>query len=127
MLFGGQTDKISKLADSLAEIFLCYANSLDERVMEMCQNSKNPVALNAVVIKVFSVGGNVGTKRFNYNWRLASSRSVEVLKAIVSARPDLLEFANRDGLSMFSSIAELTKIGANRSRRIELQFVVSNN
>ncbi len=118
-----QMEKIPQLADAMAEIFLCFANFTEPYLMEKCQNTKRPITLNGVLIKVFSVRGNVGTKRFKYNWRLAGSRSVQVLKALVEARQDMLDFANSHGASMFSAVAELTKT-AKRSRRVELEFVI---
>ncbi|MBF0357316.1 MAG: hypothetical protein HQL70_01840 [Magnetococcales bacterium] len=116
--------KLSILADALSEIFLCYANSTDILVMAKCQGRSNPVGVSSVIVKAFSIGDNVGTERFNYNWRLASARSIEVLKAVVTSRPDLLEFKNREGLIMLKAVAELAKSGSKRTRSIELQFVI---
>jgi hypothetical protein len=120
-----QIGEISILADALTEVFLCYANTKDPMVMESCQKNQQPVTLKSVFLKVFSVGSNVGTQRFKYNWELANARSVKALKALVTARPDLLTYTNADGDSLFQTIAQLLKTGARRTRRMELHFVIS--
>ncbi|MBF0380766.1 MAG: hypothetical protein HQL69_07100 [Magnetococcales bacterium] len=120
-----QAGKMSVLADALAEVFLCYGNNADQLVMQSCQKTDRPVVLNSVYLKVFSRGGNVGTERFNYNWKLATARSLRVLQALVTARPDLLKYKNVEGNSLFQIKAELPKTGNRRSRRMELQFVIS--
>ncbi|MBF0194810.1 MAG: hypothetical protein HQL71_09635 [Magnetococcales bacterium] len=117
-----QVAKTTILADALAEVFLCYANTKDKLIMEKCQQNSDPFVLNSVLLKVFSVGSNVGSERFKYNWDLATSRSINVLKVLVTARPELLTYTNTEGDSLFQTMAELPKTGAKRTRRMELQF-----
>ncbi|MBF0444669.1 MAG: hypothetical protein HQL68_03705 [Magnetococcales bacterium] len=121
-----QSERLARIADALTEILPCYTNSSDSLVMERCQGRRSPVGLDVILIKGFSVGDNVGTERFKYNWKLANTRAIQALKALVTSRPDLMEFSNRAGDSLFKSMAQMTKTGAKRSRRIELQFVFAD-
>jgi hypothetical protein len=122
-----QVEKITHLAGTLVEIFPCYAQSSDPAILNRCHNRRSPIGLDSVVIQGFSTGGIVGSRRFNYNWRLAYARSSAFLKAIVTARPDLMDFSNEEGRSLFKVSAKLIKAGDPQARRVEIKFIMSSS
>ena len=119
-----QVAKLGRLADALAEILPCYSKSSDALVMEKCREGRSPVGLDIVLVQSFSLGGNIGTLRVNYNSRLANTRSVYILKTLVTARPDLLKFFNSRGSPVFDAVGKLAPSDDERSRRIVLQFIM---
>ncbi|MBF0447875.1 MAG: hypothetical protein HQL67_06710 [Magnetococcales bacterium] len=125
LLSPGQLDYVAKAADALAEILPCYARTTTFVSSLDCSHNPAGKTLQAINIVGYSTGENVGSARFNYNWQLATARSTQLLKALVTLRPDLLEFRDKSGNSLFKAIAELIKVGDSRSRRVELQFIFS--
>ncbi len=120
-----QVNKLGQLADALADIIPCYSKSAHQVDTGHCPGGvRNPVGLDVVLIQSFSLGGNIGTVRINYNSRLADTRSVYILKTLVNARPDLLNYMNSAGKSVFGAIGKLAPADDKRTRRIILQFIM---
>ncbi|MBF0456203.1 MAG: hypothetical protein HQL72_15470 [Magnetococcales bacterium] len=121
-----QVDRLAGLADALADLLPCYTQSSQRLVQEKCPYGRNSVPLDFILINSYSIGGNVGTLRINYNSRLANARSVYILKTLVTARPDLLSFFNKEGNALFDAVGKLAPVGERRSRRTVIQFVMEN-
>lgn len=122
-----QLQHVARLADVLAEILPCYAKSSVMHIVGQCPAGSREAGLEGIVINSFSVGGNVGTTRINYNSKLANARSVFFLKSLVSARPDLLDFVNMDGNALFDAVGKLAAVGDKRSRRTMINLQVAAN
>ncbi|MBF0448139.1 MAG: hypothetical protein HQL67_08075 [Magnetococcales bacterium] len=123
-LYESQMERLSQLADALVGILPCFVASPGPALEASCLEGRAPVGLDAILIRSFSAGGNVGTIRINYNLKLANTRSVFIMKGLITARPDLLQFANRQGSSLFDAVGKLAPVGDRRSRRTELHFIM---
>jgi hypothetical protein len=122
-----QAAKLAELATILAEILPCYTESSNSTSRAKCPYGQSSARVGVILIQSFSIGGNVGTLRINYNSRLANARSVHILRSMVVARPDLLEFFNSNGTPLFDAVGKLATIGDSRSRRTELQFIMEKS
>ncbi|MBF0358236.1 MAG: hypothetical protein HQL70_06475 [Magnetococcales bacterium] len=119
-----QVQGLKRLADALAKILPCYATSAGNISVEGCKREPGQPGLDVIMIQSFSIGGNIGTLRINYNSKLANSRSIYILKTILAARPDLLDFLNSKGSPLFAALGKLAPSNDERSRRIVLQFIM---
>ncbi|MBF0380957.1 MAG: hypothetical protein HQL69_08060 [Magnetococcales bacterium] len=122
-----QVAGLAKLADALAMILPCYTKPAPGEVVKECQTARSKIGLDAVMIQSFSLGGNVGTLRINYNSNLANTRSIYILKILLTARPDLLKYFNSKGSPLFVAVGKLALTEDVRSRKIVLQFIMEDN
>ncbi|MBF0453970.1 MAG: hypothetical protein HQL72_04020 [Magnetococcales bacterium] len=120
-----QLTAFARLSQALGAVLPCYANLAERGLLERCSHAPDSVKLDTVFIKGFAAGDTVGTERFSYNWRLANGRSIQVLKALLIAQPNLVMLTNPEGASLFEAIGEHTDAQRGRSRRVELQFSIA--
>lgn len=116
---------MARVADALAEVLPCYADSSNALFKQACLSGRGPIRVRAIHVKGFAGGGGVGTQRFNYNWRLANTRSLNALKTLIRNRPELLSFTNREGNSLFKAVGEQMQGSDKRSRRVELRLIMA--
>lgn len=124
-----QAQGIKTLAKTLARVLSCFVQHAETGRHDgntgkgQCPEGRGDVPLQAIYIVGYSTEDNVATARFNYNWRLATIRSLNILKDLLLTRPELLNFSNRKGKSLFKSIAKLVKVGDSRAKRVDVLFV----
>ncbi|MBF0194076.1 MAG: hypothetical protein HQL71_05935 [Magnetococcales bacterium] len=122
-----QVAGLYRLADALAKILPCYAKPAPGEVLEKCSTKPSKIGLDALMVQSFSLGGNVGTLRINYNSNLANTRSIYILKTLLTARPDLLKYFNAKGSPLFVAVGKLALTEDVRSRMIVFQFIMEEN
>ncbi|MBF0370606.1 MAG: hypothetical protein HQL52_14225 [Magnetococcales bacterium] len=118
---------LGKVGVKLAKSLPCYAgNSTAEATEGGCVGTESTVRLESVLIEGHSSQAPVGSKRFRYNWDLASKRAMATFKALVETRPELTGLKNDLGKSLFQVSGRLVDRNdkTKRPRGAALKFIM---